>query len=97
VLGISVDFLGASQAFAEKLGLKYPLLADTRREVTRAYNALNDDPSAANDSKRIAGYLRASAQVIVVDKAGVVRYKRDTRPRGTIPVEEVLEAVEKLK
>jgi len=97
VLGISVDFLGASQAFAEKLGLKYPLLADTRREVTRAYSALNDDPAAANDPKRVAGYLRAIAQVIVVDKTGVVRYKRDTRPRGTIPVEEVLEAVEKLK
>jgi len=58
---------------------------------------LNDDPSAATDPKRIAGYLRARATVIVVDKSGIVRYIRDTRPRGTIPVEEVLEAVEKMK
>jgi peroxiredoxin len=97
VLGISVDFNAANQAWAEKLGLKYPLLSDTRREMTRAYGALNDDPSWAKDSKRIPTYLRANPSVIVVDKNGVVRYMRDTRPRGTIPVEEVLEMVEKLK
>jgi peroxiredoxin len=97
VLGISVDFNGANQAWAEKLGLKYPLLADTRRELTRAYGVLNDDPSWAHDPKRIVQYLRANASVIVVDKTGVIRYKRDTHPRGTIPIEEVLAVVEKLR
>lgn len=65
--------------------------------MTRAYGALNDDPSAANDTKRITSYLRANASVIVVDKNGVIRYTRDTRPRGTIPIEEVLAFVEKLR
>lgn len=97
VLGIGVDFNAANQAWAEKLGLKFPLLSDSRREMTRAYGVLNDDPSWANDPKRVAGYLRPNASVIVVDKNGVVRYKRDTRPRGTIPVEEVLAEVSKLK
>ena len=97
MLGISVDFPGANQAWAEKLGLKYPLLADFRREMTRAYGVLNDDPSWTNDPKRIHFYLRASATVIVVDKDGVIRYKRATNPRGTIPIEEVLAVVEKLK
>ena len=92
MLGISVDIGGANQAFAEKLGLKYPLLADTRREMSRAYGVLNDDPAWANNPKTINQYLRARANVIVVDKNGVVRYIRDTSPRGTIPVEEVLAA-----
>ena len=97
MLGISVDFGAANQAWAEKLGLKYPLLSDTRREMTRAYGVLNDDASWANNPKMIAQYLRAKANVIVVDKNGVIRYMRDTNPRGKIPVEEVLAAVEKLK
>jgi len=97
VVGISVDFNGTNQAWAEKLGLKFPLLSDTGRAMTRAYGALNDDASWAGDPKRISSYLRADAKVIVVDKQGVVRYMRDTRPRGTIPVEEVLAEVEKLK
>jgi peroxiredoxin len=92
-----VDFAAANQAWAEKLGLKYPLLADTRREMTRAYGVLNDDAAAASDPKRIVGYLRANPTVIVVDKQGVVRYVRDSRPRNTIPVDEILALVEKMK
>ncbi len=97
MLGISVDFSGANQAWAEKLGLKYPLLADTRRVMTRSFGVLNDDPSWANDPKRIIFYMRANASVMVVDKTGVIRYMRDTLPRGTIPIEEVLAVVEKFK
>jgi peroxiredoxin len=97
VLGISVDFNGANQAWAEKLGLKYPLLADTQRTMTKAYGTLNEDPALANNPKTIAGYLRSRAVVMVVDKNGVIRYKRDTQPRGDIPIEEVLAAVEKMK
>jgi peroxiredoxin len=92
-----VDFNPANQAWAEKLGLKYPLLSDTQRVMTRAYGVLNDDPALANNPKTIAGYLRARATVIVVDKNGVVQYIRTTKPRGDIPIEEVLAAVEKMK
>ena len=77
--------------------MRYPLLADTRREMSRAYGVLNDDPAAANDPKRISGYLRAAPTVMVVDKEGVIRYIRDSRPRNTIPVDEILQFVEKMK
>ena len=97
MLGISVDFPGANQAWAEKLGLKYPLLSDFRREMTRAYGVLNEDLASANNPKTVISYFRAKPIVIVVDKNGIVRYLRDTQPRGTIPVEEVLAAVEKLR
>jgi glutaredoxin-dependent peroxiredoxin len=98
VLGISVDFNGANQAWAEKLGLKYPLLSDTRRDMSRAYSVLRDDPAAAKDPKRIAGYLRAIPTIMVVDKQGTIRYVRDnSSERNTIPMDEVLAAVEKAK
>lgn len=97
VLGISVDFNATNEAWAQKLGLKFPLLADTRREVSRAYGVLNDDPALAKDPERIQSYLRAIPAVIVVDKDGVVRYIRDSRPRNTIPVDEILTLVEAMK
>ncbi len=96
-MGISVDFNAANVAWAEKLGLKYPLLADTRREMSRAYSVLNDDPSLANDTKRIASYLRSKRAWFIVDKTGVIRYARVTDPRGLVPTDELLEVVEKFK
>lgn len=92
-----MDFNATNQAWAERLGLKYPLLADTRREMSRAYGVLNDDAAAAKDVKRIAGYLRAIPTVMIVDKEGVIRYIRDSRPRNTIPIDEILALVEKMK
>ena len=93
-----MDFNAANQAWAEKLGLKYPLLADTRREMTRAYGVLNDDPAMAKSPKTIPAYLRARATVMVVDKDGTIRYVRDnSSERNTIPMDEVLAVVQKFK
>jgi peroxiredoxin len=97
VLGVSVDFNGANQAWAEKLGLKYPLLADTRRQVSRAFGVLNDDPALAEDPKRIPGYLRAKRAWFVIDKEGIIRYARVGDPRGLIPNDEILEVVNKYR
>jgi peroxiredoxin len=97
VLGISVDFNAANQAWAEKLGLTYPLLADTRREITRTYGVLNDDPALAKDSKRIAGYLRAKRSWFVIDKEGIIRYMKVNDPRGLVPNDEILEVVNKYR
>jgi len=72
-------------------------MTDVRREMTRAYGVLNDDPTAAQDTKRIAGYLRAKRSWFVVDKEGIVRYARVTDPRGVVPNDEILEVVAKLK
>ena len=97
VLGVSVDFGAANAVFAEKLGLKFPLLSDTRRVMTRAYGVLNDDPAAANDAKRIAGYLRAKRSWFIIDKAGVIRYAKVGDPRGILLNEELLAELDKLR
>jgi alkyl hydroperoxide reductase subunit AhpC len=72
-------------------------MTDVRREMTRAYAVLNDDATAAQDTKRIAGYLRAKRSWFVVDKEGIVRYVRVTDPRGLVPNDEILEVLAKLK
>ena len=92
-----MDFNDANKAWGEKLGLKFPLLSDLRREMTRAYGVLNDDPTMAQDTKRIPVYLRAKRSWFVVDKEGVVRYVRVTDPRGLVPNDEILEVLAKLK
>lgn len=92
-----MDFNAANQAWAEKLGLKYPLLSDVRRVMSRTYGVLNDDASAANDPKRIAGYLRSKRAWFIVDRAGIVRYAKVEDPRGLAPTEELLAVIEKLK
>ena len=97
MLGISVDFNGANQAWAEKLGLTYPLLADTRRAVTRSFGILNDDPALTKDAKRIAGYFRPKRSWIVIDKEGIIRYMNVGDPRGLVPNDEILEVVNKYR
>lgn len=92
-----MDFNGANQAWAEKLGLKYPLLTDIGRRMTRAYGVLNDDPAMAQDAKRVAVYLRAKRSWFVVDREGVIRYVRLTDPRGLVPNDEILEVLAKLQ
>ncbi|MCW5575319.1 MAG: redoxin domain-containing protein [Burkholderiales bacterium] len=97
VLGISVDFNAANTEFATKLGLKFPLLSDTRREMTRAYGVLNDDPALAKDGKRIAAYLRAKRAWFIIDREGIVRYANVNDPRGLMPNDELLDVLRKLK
>ena len=97
VLGISVDFNAANTVFAEKLGLKFPLLSDTRRVMTREYGVLNDNPALANDAKRIAGYLRAKRSWFIIDLEGIIRYTNVGDPRGIMPNDELLEVLAKLR
>jgi len=97
VLGVSVDFNDANKAWAEKLGLGYPLLSDFRREMSRAYGVLNDDATMATDPKRIPAYLRAKRAWIVVDKGGVVRYIKMGEGRDLLPNDELLKVLSELK
>lgn len=64
VLGISVDSVWAHKAFAEKMGIRYPLLADfhPRGQVAKSYGLYLEDKGITN---------RAT---VVIDKDGVVRY-----------------------
>lgn len=42
VVGVSVDDVDSHRAFASRLGLNFPLLADTDGQVSRRYGALNN-------------------------------------------------------
>jgi len=97
VLGVSVDFNAANVAFAERLGLKFPLLSDTRRVMTRAYGVLRDDPADVNDVRRIAGYLRARRSWFIIDREGIIRYAKVEDPRGILPNDELLEVLARLR
>jgi len=58
---------------------------------------LNDDPKLAEESKRIASFLRAKRAWFVIDKEGIIRYARVNDPRGLIPNDEILEVVNKYR
>jgi peroxiredoxin len=95
VLGVSVDFNDTNKAFAEKLGLTYPLLSDFRREMSRAYDVLFDDQAMATDPKRIPVYLRSKRSWFVIDKDGVIRYANIT-PKELVPNDELLQVLKGL-
>ena len=87
VLGVSVDVLGALQAFAEKLGLTYPLLSDFSRETVKKYGVMNNDPNSAT-------YRMAERSYFIIDKQGVIRYKRVMEdPRQALDSEEILNSI----
>jgi peroxiredoxin len=96
-LGISVDFGAANKAWAEKIGLTYPLLSDTRRQMSRAYDMLYDDPAMANDPQKIPLYLRSKRAWVILDKEGVIRYIKTTDPKTTNINDELLQALQALK
>jgi peroxiredoxin len=95
---VGVDFNDANKAWAEKMGITYPLLSDTRRQMTKAYGVLNDDPKMAEDPQRIIAYLRPKRAWFVIDKEGVIRYAKTNEPRAWQPPnDEILEVLSELK
>ena len=90
VLGVSVDVLGALQAFAEKLGLTYPLLSDFSRETVKRYDVMTDDPNSAY-------YRMAQRSYFVIDKQGIIRYKHIMEDPGhMLDPEEIFNTVKKI-
>jgi peroxiredoxin len=97
-LGVSVDFNDANKAWAEKIGLTYPLLSDERRQMSRPYGVLYDDPAMANDPQKIRLYMRSKRAWFVIDKEGVIRFAKTTEPRDNIPPnDEILQVLQQLK
>ncbi len=62
ILGISVDSVWANKAFREQLKVDFPILSDTKREVSRTYGVYDE----ANDMAR--------RTTVIVDTSGVVRH-----------------------
>ena len=63
VLGVSVDSHWSHKAFADKLGLKFPLLSDFEKEVTRQYGVLRQE-----------GFSERA--YFLVDKHGIVKFRK---------------------
>jgi alkyl hydroperoxide reductase subunit AhpC len=87
VLGISCDHAASHRAWATALGgLPYPELSDwePKGQVSRAYNLYNPERGAS---------IRA---VLVIDKDGIVRYRRTYSAPNLPDLEEITREVEKL-
>jgi glutaredoxin-dependent peroxiredoxin len=90
VLGVSVDVPGALQAFAEKLGLTYPLLSDFSRDTVKKYGVMYDDPNEAR-------FRMARRAYLVIDKHGIIRYKHSMEDaRHILDPEEIFNTVQKI-
>ena len=93
---MSVDFNDANIAWAEKLGLTYPLLSDMRRQASKAYEVIFDDPALASDPKTMPRYLRSKRSWFVIDKAGVVRFAHVATTRDMVPNDDILQVLRTL-
>jgi len=93
-----VDFNDANKAWAEKMGITYPLMSDVRRQVGKAYGVLFDDPKMADDPKTIPAYLRTKRVWMVIDTQGVVRYIK-VAAQGEVqpPTDEMLKVLSESK
>jgi peroxiredoxin len=67
VLGISIDSPAANNAFAQKIGVTFPLLSDMNRKVLKLYGILKLE----NIQKEEYGW--AQRTTFVVDKQGIIR------------------------
>jgi peroxiredoxin len=67
VIGVSVQPQASKKKFAEKLGLNFPILADEKKDVAKAYGVLG--PLG----------IHTKRATFVIDKQGVVRHK-DVEP-----------------
>ena len=93
---MSVDEPEANKAFARTLGITYPLLSDTRREVAKAYGVLFDDPQLVENPAMIRRYGRAQRAWFVIDRGGIIRFAQTTEPKVLIPNDEILKALREL-
>jgi alkyl hydroperoxide reductase subunit AhpC len=91
-----VDWNGANKAWAQEMGVTYPLLSDLQRLTTKAYGVLYDDPQLAENPKTIPVYLRAKGAWFVIDKAGVIRATKIVPVSEQISTDEILRMLQGL-
>jgi mycoredoxin-dependent peroxiredoxin len=86
VLGISVDSAWAHKAFAEKLGIKFPLLADfnPKGDVGKKYGVYLEDKGIQ------------SRTTVIVDKTGTVRWVKANEIPVVPDTQEMLAELKKL-
>jgi peroxiredoxin len=70
VYGVSPDSPFAQAAWAEKEGIRHPLLSDYQREAARAFDVVLPDLAGLGPGSQRAAF--------VIDREGVVRYSEQT-------------------
>ncbi|KAG5187104.1 thioredoxin-like protein [Tribonema minus] len=78
VVGISRELPFTMAAWAQKLGLQFPLLSDSNLKVAQQYVGTVDLGAmidARTRTRGLAGYLSSNRGVVVVDERGMVIYK----------------------
>lgn len=89
-MGISTDFPMAQKPWAEKMGLTFPLVSDWQRKVVDKYGILDTDPTSII-------YRYAKRSYVIIDKDGIVRYKKILDdPRTLVPDDELLAELDKI-
>jgi peroxiredoxin Q/BCP len=63
--GISVDTAETNRAFAQSLGVDYPLLSDPKRTVAAAYGVVDEDQPFAS---RWTFYIGLDGRILFIDK-----------------------------
>ena len=90
-MGISSDFPPAAAAWSEKLGLTFPLVSDFGRKTLEAYGFLETNPQHPL-------YRYSKRAYVIIDKAGVVRWKKILEnARDLVTDDELLAELDKLK
>ena len=86
MIGISTDGPFCHQAFAEELGMDFPLLSDYNKEVIPRYGVQYED---------LAGFKGLSKRaVFVIDQDRTVKFKWVTDDPGVLPnLDEVIAAI----
>ena len=86
-MGVSADHAATLDAYTKQQGIKHLLLSDFRRTMLPAYEALE-----TNEQSPIYRYARRA--YFVIDREGVVRYKRiQPNALDLLKPEEVLQAL----
>ena len=86
-MGVSADHAATLDAYTKQQGVKHLLLSDFRRAMLPAYDAME-----TNEQSPIYRYARRAYYVI--DRQGVVRYKKVlANPLDLLKPEEVLQAL----
>ena len=85
VLGVSVDSHYSNTAFAEKLGLSFPLLSDFKRQTSAAYGVLREEAGSSGRA------------LFMIDRQGRIAYKDVSPTTAEIPdLEPLIAALEGL-
>jgi peroxiredoxin Q/BCP len=86
IVGISPDSEESHQKFRDKMGMPYPLVADTENEVSKKYGVYGLKSFMGRE------YMGVNRSTFLVDKSGkIVRIYRKVKPAGHS--EEVLDAL----